>query len=209
MNRFFSLDTPIMVFLGKLADLVVLNLLFLLCSIPVVTVGASWTALCYAVRKLQLGEGYAIKNFFSALKDNVKQALLVTLVLAAVGGFLFLDWTLLSNDMLPVPEFFRIFLITFALLYWMVICLTFPLISRFENTWQQTLKNALFMGLRHFPRLLLVMIVFLIPFALFVLRPDLFFNTLLIWIFAGFALIAWVGMQLLEGMFRKYISEEA
>ena len=43
--KFFNYDSPIMQFLTRLTDLFILNFLFLICSIPIITIGASATAL--------------------------------------------------------------------------------------------------------------------------------------------------------------------
>ncbi len=73
-NKFFTA-------LGKLVDCVWLSLLWLICSIPVITMGAASTALYYAVHKSIRGNrGYTTRNYFSAFKDNFKQSTLVHLV---------------------------------------------------------------------------------------------------------------------------------
>lgn len=51
MGRFFDLDSPLMSALNKLADLIILNILVIICSLPVFTIGASMTALHYVVLK--------------------------------------------------------------------------------------------------------------------------------------------------------------
>ena len=64
-------ENPVIAFLNKMADLILLNLIFLLCCIPVVTIGPAITAL-YAVslRSVRYGDGYVIQTFFRSFKQN-------------------------------------------------------------------------------------------------------------------------------------------
>ena len=68
-------ENPVIAFLNKMADLILLNLIFLLCCIPVVTIGPAITAL-YAVslRSVRYGDGYVIQTFFRSFKQNFKQS---------------------------------------------------------------------------------------------------------------------------------------
>ena len=71
MGKLFDLDSPIMNFLGKLADLIILNILAFICCIPIVTAGASMTALYYVCLKMvRNNEGYIMKSFFKSFKQN-------------------------------------------------------------------------------------------------------------------------------------------
>ena len=75
MGRLFDTDNIVWRFLGRVADLVILNFLFLLCSIPIVTIGASWTAL-YSVtlKAVKNEESYIAKGFLEGFKENFKQS---------------------------------------------------------------------------------------------------------------------------------------
>ena len=97
MNRLFNLDSPIMVFLGKVGDLIWLNVLTMICCIPIVTVGASITALHYvSIKMVRNEEGYLTKNFFKSFRQNFFQAtvlwVLMLFILAVAGAdFYFLS----------------------------------------------------------------------------------------------------------------------
>ena len=67
--KFLSLDSPLMRFLGKMADLMILNLLVIFCSIPIITMGASLTAMHYVALKIVRNEeAYITKDFFKSFK---------------------------------------------------------------------------------------------------------------------------------------------
>ena len=80
MGKFLSYESPLMVTLGKVADLVVLNLVTILFCIPILTVGPALTACYYAALKLKRGEGYPIKNFWKSFKENFWQSMLIFVV---------------------------------------------------------------------------------------------------------------------------------
>ena len=96
MGRFFDLDSPLMSALNKLADLISLNILVIICSLPVFTIGASMTALHYVVLKMVRNEeGYIIKSFFKSFKQNFRQATIIWLILLVLIGVLIGDFLIL------------------------------------------------------------------------------------------------------------------
>ena len=185
MNGLFAPDSRFMRYLNRFADLMILNLLFLLTSIPIFTIGASLTAL-YSVC-FHLGtdrEGSTFRDYFAAFKENFRQAtalfLLLLLWLMGTGGaaviFCFMaGWM----HYLFVP---------FAVLFIVVVLVAsyvFPLLSRFENQNTITLKNAVLLSLGYLPRSIIIGAINLFPFVL--LAVDL-----LAFLKAGFAwLIIW------------------
>ena len=93
MGALFNLENPVWNFMGKVADLVILNLLALICSIPIVTIGASWTAMYYVTIKIvRKEEGYIIRDFFRSFKENFKQATIIWLLTTLPSA----KWTVCS-----------------------------------------------------------------------------------------------------------------
>ena len=93
LRAIFDLDNPLMRFLSKVADLLALNLLFLLCSIPIFTIGASLTAMYYCFFKMKdQEEGYLAKRFFKSFKENFKQATLMWLIMLLLFALLFFEF---------------------------------------------------------------------------------------------------------------------
>ena len=92
MGRFFNIDSPIMVGLNKLADLIWLNILTFICCIPIITVGASITALNYvALKMVRNEEGYVTRSFFKSFKQNFKQATIIWLIMLLVAAIIIGD----------------------------------------------------------------------------------------------------------------------
>ena len=95
MGKIFDMDSPVMRFLNRVGDLLILNILMIICCIPVITVGAAYTAMHYVILKMIRGEeGYLIKGFFKSFAGNFKQAtvlwLIMLLVIAIYVGDIFI-----------------------------------------------------------------------------------------------------------------------
>ena len=85
MNRFFSMDNKFFQAMGRIADLLILNLVFLVCCIPVVTIGPALTALHYVTLKMARNEeSYIIRSFFKSFKQNFRQGLIINLILSLI-----------------------------------------------------------------------------------------------------------------------------
>ena len=92
MNRFFNMDNKFFVFMGRVADLILLNILCILCCIPIITAGASITSLYYVTLKMARDEeSYIIRSFFHAFKQNFKQATIINIIMLLTAGVLFVD----------------------------------------------------------------------------------------------------------------------
>lgn len=160
MRNLFDTDGTLMNVLTRIADVVWLNLLFLLCSIPVVTIGASTTALYYVTLKMTDGEeGYIARSFFKSFKQNFKQSTAIWFIMLILYGVLFADIMYLrssSSSNIPVGVFIVMipgFIVLFTGLY------VFPLQARFDNTVGQTIKNALLLGIANIPRTIPMLLI--------------------------------------------------
>lgn len=209
MRDFFSMDGTVFRFLSKVADLMILNILFLICCIPVVTIGASVTALSYVTLKMKdQEEGYIWKAFFHSFRQNIRQSTLIWLLMLALGAVLFLDFRLSTLMDGAIGQAVQILAGAGGLIWLMVFLYVFPLQARFYNTIGGTLRNALLLALGNFPKTL-CMIALVIGAAIVT-----FFNGytlwygILVWLLLGFAVVAWINSQLLYGIFKKLMPPE-
>ena len=208
MNGLFAPDSRFMRYLNRFADLMILNLLFLLTSIPIFTIGASLTAL-YSVC-FHLGtdrEGSTFRDYFAAFKENFRQAtslfLLLLLWLMGTGGaaviFCFMaGWM----HYLFVP---------FAVLFIVVVLVAsyvFPLLSRFENRTATTLKNAALLSLGYLPRSIIIGAINLFPFVLLAVDLLTFLKAGFAWLIIWFSAAAYCNCLLLKRVFVPYLEEE-
>ena len=88
MDRLFNMDNKFFTVMGRVADLIMLNVVFLICCLPIVTIGASLTALHYVTLKMARNEeSYIIRSFFKSFKQNFKQATVINLIMLAVASY--------------------------------------------------------------------------------------------------------------------------
>lgn len=195
-NRFFQA-------LSKLVDCMALSALWFFCSLPIITFGASTSALYYAIHKSVRGNrGYMTKNFFHAFTKGFKQSTLSWLVLLIVQIILGMDayityQTLKAGNTLGTFFYFFLIMIVFSIIW---ACYLFPYIARFEDGVKTTLKNSLFMMIIHLPWSLLVLVLFALAAFVVYLFPIL--------IFLIPALLFLTLDAVLERIFRKYMSPE-
>ena len=196
--RIFSLNSPLMQKLSLLYDLIILNLLTILCSLPVVTMGAAISALYDGVWRLRNHEGTLLRNYFQAFRSNFKQATLLFLPLLLVGitlGNRVL--TVLTDATLSQTE--RLLPLFLACLVWGVLMAwVFPLQTRFENKTLRIYLNAFLCALKFLPQTLVMVLLNLLPWTLWVLFPAQFVQYLLLWLLLWFAATAYFIMWLLQ-----------
>ena len=202
MSKFFNLDSPLMRFLTKLADMMILNMAFLISCIPVVTIGAAWTALYYVATKMVKDEESGIlRSYWHSFRQNFRQATVLWLCLLAVAGVLVLDLMILARIDSPVAAAMNTGIAILGILVGMVLQYLFPLLSRFEADTKTTLLNACLLAFGHLPRTLVM--VFSVVGAVLIT----FYNSytlsiaILVWMLLGFALLAFSNSSVLVKIF--------
>lgn len=203
--RFFVIDSPLMRFLARIGDLIILNLIFVVSCIPVITIGTALSALYSVAMRLVRGEDPAVfREYVKAYKINFKDATVVWLILAAAGGLLFLDFRLIGMFDGSIYMVLRLLLGIVLGIWLLIFQYVFAYIGRFKNSVFQSLKNALFLSAAHFLStvLLLGIAVGLLVITLFTSRT--FVIGTILWTFFGFAVLAYVQSFLLCRIFAKY-----
>ena len=110
--NFLHIESPLMKKLGIMADLLILNLVTLVCCLPIVTAGAAFTAMHYVLLKIVRGEeGYVVKTFFRAFKENLLQGTILWIIMVIVYAALFVDWRILRMQGNEFPVFMNILLL--------------------------------------------------------------------------------------------------
>lgn len=154
----FKFDSPVMNFLGKVADYIILNILWIICSLPILTFGASTTAKYYVGMKLTKGEEVTIfKPFFKSFKENFKQSTILWVILLAINVFLIFDWMWLNNK--GYSELKGIYVILLLVLTVFVLLTTisiFPFIARYKVTNLEAVKAAALFTFLNFIPLVLI-----------------------------------------------------
>jgi len=207
MGKLFDPESPVMQGLSKLSDMVVLNILCVLCSIPIFTIGAAVTALYDSMWRLQRDEGHIFKAFFKALKSNFKQA-------TAQWLFLLVTGTILAASLYPYinadgsdTRVMLVVLAVLAVLWCAITAWVFPLQSRFYNSVINTFLNALLCSLAYLPNTFGMIILNMLPWALLLMWPVFFFRSSVVFVVIWFAMIANLNLQIIKKPFDKMIKD--
>lgn len=167
MKSFFQMDNPLFQILQKILNVIGLSLVWILCCLPVVTIGAATAALYYTTVKTVRNErGYLFAQYFSAFKKNFRQATLATLGYLAVTFVFYMDIRILQAlggevawaGGLEIGIYGVVVMIS---LYYVLLLLQ---MSRFDNNLKGLMKNTLILMIRHWPASLFVLIIVIFGF---------------------------------------------
>ena len=204
MGRLFDLDSPVMNFLNKLADLIILNFLTLICCLPLITVGASLTALHHVLLKMVRNEeGYILKTFFKSFKQNFRQATVIWFIMVAAFALLIGDFLIFAYSGIAFPSWLRIVILGIVFLVFFAVMHVFPVLARFENTVMNTYKNSLFMGILTFPKTILMVICQVAPILIFIYFPQIMPIVLML----GISGPAYISALLYNNTFKRFEPE--
>lgn len=211
MGRFFNMDNKFFVFMGRLADLCMLNILCIICCIPVITAGASLTALYYVTLKMVRNEeSYIFRSFFKSFKQNFRQATVINLIMLAAAALLYLDTRITKAMADPMGKILAMIFALFTMIYLIILLYLYPVLAKFYNSVKNTFKNALLMGIRHLPYTFLMLAVCASPLLiLFIPSFQVQMFLILVFILIGPALAAYCNSHFFVRIFDKYIPEEA
>jgi len=178
--KLFSIDSPLYKFFSRLWDIIQLNFLWLICSLPIVTFGAS-TAAAFSVtlKMIDDAEGYVAPAFFKAFHANLKKGIPIGLIFLVCGYGLYL-----YTQVYLIVEDYRIILLILgiiaALVFFLTFLYAFPLLARYENGIFQTLGNSYRIATRFFLKTLMLVVLIALETALFMWNKILIIIGLLI-----------------------------
>lgn len=170
----FNLDNPVFRFLSRLVDLAYLNILFVVTSIPLVTIGAAWTSLQYVcVSDWDPQNGHLTKKYMKSFKENLKQSTILWLIMLVAGVIIglsvwmsFVQWRETDSNMLLGGTVAMLFV---ALAYICVFLYVWPLQAKFTNTVVNTILNAFVMAVTHIPETIVaVCIMGIVAYAMYI-----------------------------------------
>ena len=204
MSKLFDIDSPVMRFLGRMADMIILNLLVMLCCIPIITAGAAFTAMHYVLLKMVRDEeGYLIRGFFKSFGQNFKQATLIWLLMLVVVIIFAGDWFIFGYSGVAFPKALIVGVIAVGVIVSMVAMYVFPLLARFDNTIRHTIHNAALLAIANLPRTILMLILYALPFVIGWFSP---YSHIFIFMF-GISVPAYASARLYSSIFKKYEPE--
>lgn len=208
MFSFLSPDSKFMQVVGRITDLILLNIIFLLTCLPVFTIGAAWASL-YSVcfRIFRNREGGMLKHYFRAFRDNFKQgtALWLLELFIIVPGAIYFDtfWGMEQPARYLFVLFFTILVLAEFTFSW-----AFPWSSQFRNDWITVLRSSLLLSLSHLPRSVFLVLIRLLPLGMFLVLPEMFLRVSFLWFALYFSAAAYISAAILWKVCKPYYPQE-
>jgi len=206
MASIFAPDSTLMRFLTRIADLMILNVLFVVTSLAIVTLPASLTALCFVSLRIATDTDRTITgDFFRSFRQNFRQSTLIGLLIAAVGAAL-AAWYVVVTELVSdgVLRFVLLaiwYVLVFLAAMWALY--VFPYLAKFEGTTREVLRNARLMSFRHPLAPLTVIVLSILAAVVTIFSPQATGYGLL-WLLIGFAAIAFLGALVYARVFERY-----
>lgn len=165
MERFFGADGLLVNFLTKFGQLVMLTVVWIICCIPIITIGPAVSALYYAVMKsVRKDVGYPVKEFFRSFKRTLRDGIIFTVIYLLWAVLVYVNVQYLANVPGGMSHLFMIYAyIVLVALSAGLACYLFPALSRFNVNRSRLVKMALYMTLSRFP---LTVVLVAVPIGL-------------------------------------------
>lgn len=208
MDTLFSADSALMRGLTKVADVMILNLVFIATAIPIVTLGASLTALNFTAMRIATGEsGSVTGDYFRSFRRNFRQATVVGLVLVLLAGVLAAWYVVVTNAAVGAVAELVLLAIWYVLAFSLATTalFAFPYMANYEGRTRDVLRNALLLSWKHLFTSLAALAVIALCVGVTVFYPQVTGYGLL-WLLIGFAGVAVGNGVLFTRVFRKYIA---
>lgn len=203
MKNLFSLENPFVQMLSRIGDLIIINFLCLLCSLPIITAGAAISASHRIMQDFIMdNEGAVVKTFFRVFKENFKQATIAWLVTLAIIVALVADLVLIYFFTQGyVQTALYVILAAIALIVYGIVLYIFPLLTRYRNTLKQHLQNSMILMVVNLHRTLGMMLLHALPFIVLWFSYNVFLQTLVFWLFIGASFTFYMDTVLLKKVF--------
>lgn len=201
----FRIDGSLFNFLSKIADFFIVNILTVVCSLPIVTIGAALTANYKIMQDIVFeSDCTVINSYFRAFAGNFKQAtvvwLLTILAFCILGADAYIVHNFFNDSQSPVMNVL-LFVIGFAILGMVVYA--FPLIARYDNSVKQHLQNAFILAQGNLLRTIIILLLYSIPVILGIWSATVLVESLGLWALIGFSLVTYLHTRLLKPIFLK------
>ncbi|WP_434797904.1 YesL family protein [Terrisporobacter vanillatitrophus] len=207
MYNLFSYDNKFFEILEKITDIVILNLLCIISCLPIVTIGASITAVySVAMKMIKDEETYIVKEFIRSFKENFKTSTIVWSIMLIIGGVLLFDFymsRLVSHE--SVSKVLQCIFTIIGIMYTFTLTYVFPIISKFENTIKNTMINSALISIQNLPYTVIMVILNLSPFLLINLFSSYWGQIIFLYTVIGFGIIIYTNSIIFEQIFNKLI----
>ncbi len=210
MNFLFSADGVVLSFLNKVLNILLLGILWLIFSLPIITIGASTTAFYSVLFKISKGsEGYISKQFFEAFRKDFKQSTVVFLINSVVFILLYLDFYIclnFFNSTIQIMSFVVFSIVTF--IYYTLSCYLYPVQAKFSNSTKKLFSNCFKLAFSNIVFSINIIFFSILHILILYLLKDTFILTSLFYTFIVYVTSAFIKTLLFSNRFKKLSLEE-
>ncbi|MBP3218267.1 MAG: YesL family protein [Lachnospiraceae bacterium] len=205
MDKLFGPNNPVTIFLGRFFDLILLNVIFIVTCLPIITIGAAITALYHETIAIVKKEStYPARSYFASFKQNFRQATILWSALLVLILFFSADLYVIYNVIDPAYRFLQypVWLILIGIAS--VLLYAFPLLATHEETVPQLVRNSFLLSLSNFP-----FTVFCVVLIALIADFSLHNGSILVGFFSLFLFFGCAAMALLFSVFFVRIFRKA
>lgn len=198
-------NSPVIAFLNKLTDLILLNILWIICCLPVITAGAATSAAYYvSITSIRCGDGYVMRRFFDGFKSSFRPITPVWLGIMASGFVLAADMLFWNRIGGSLGKIMFIVSAVIAFMLWIWTLWIFPVFAKFSGKRKELLKNAAAFAVGYLPYTMIVLAI--TGVAIYANLVSLVANSIMV--FVGFALVSYVKSFFFYRVFMNHIDEK-
>lgn len=198
-------------FFTRLMELILLNFVFILTCIPIITIGAAITSM-YAtcLKMIRNEEGYVIRGYFKDFAFNFKQSTILWLIEVLLYFLLYVVYTAALINGGILSQIYAVLIWVLVILYFFLFVFLYAIIATFQNSLKGSLITAISMMIAHFPMALLILLITGIPtFITLGISSVVLQKTALFWILIGFAAIIFWSSHFFQKIFCNYMEDSS
>lgn len=208
MARIFDMDNKFHVIMGKVADLIILNIVFMITCIPIVTIGPALIGLYEVTLKMVKNqESYIVKSYMQAFKANMKRGISVGIVVEIVALILAVDlWLIMGNEG-ELWMVLKVVLLAISIAIAMMASYVFPVFAKFNDPMKSIIKSTVYMMIGFLPVSLGITIFNCLPVIIFfcIDSYQVIFYLVAVYMVIGCALTAFLNSIMLTSVFDKIV----
>lgn len=193
---------------GFLGQLIFLNILWIVCSVPVVTIGASTTAMYYCTLKLHKnGDCSPWKDFFRSFRQNFRQSTILWMSMLFLAGVFYAEHQIIPTMPQMSAQIFRYLQIAVCIPFVMVMLYMFPTLAAFDNKIKCLVLNSFYFAAKNILYFLAIGTITILPMFFTLIDAKLFPVYVFLWLMCGFSLTAYANSWFFWKLFRPYLSD--
>ncbi|WP_313130044.1 YesL family protein [Anaerocolumna sp.] len=199
LKNLFNPENSFWEFMTNMTNILFVGLIWLICCIPIITIGASTTALYdYTLKMADNREGYVLKSFFKTFKNNFVKSTLLWIFMLLGAGFLVIDGYICLRMGTQTGKFLFFAIAAIGIMYFIICVYLFPVLAYFQMNVKEVVKNACIMGVGNLPITILIIIILAIGGLIIYTAPY--------FIFALVSFAAYVSSFCYLSVFRKFVN---